>query len=343
MKKILLILILLLSIILIGCNRSEPEKEKSEIEIIGKKEEENIVEKKEGIPSPLSGIYAPEEKVKRRPVAVMFDNHPSARWQAGLSQAEIIYEFLVEAPYTRYMGIYLINDPEEIGPIRSSRPYFVTTLLEYDPIYVRVGGSVEAKKDIAVFNIADIDGLTSSNKVFYRKSNKKKPHNLYTNMDIIRRTQEERGYKLTGDFSGFKFYDDDTDIDGFEAKDITIQYNRENKTQYIYDEDKKIYIRFKDGKHHIDEYDNKQIIAKNIIVEEVNTKVIDNEGRLSIDLVGNGSGIYITNGKGKKITWTKSSRSDKARYYDEKGEEIVLNPGVTWIQVTISNPNINIK
>ncbi len=63
----------------------------------------------------------------------MFDNHPSARWQSGLSQAEIVYEFLVEAPYTRYMGIYLINEPELIGPIRSSRPYFITTLLEYDP------------------------------------------------------------------------------------------------------------------------------------------------------------------------------------------------------------------
>ena len=317
---------------------------KEEIVIIEEKEDvESIAEVKSGIPSPLSGIYAPEVKVNRRPVAVMFDNHPRARWQAGLAQAEIVYEFMVEAPYTRYMGIYLINDPEEIGPIRSSRPYFVTTLLEYDPVYVRVGGSVEAKNDIVAFKIADIDGLTSSGKVFYRKSNKKKPHNLYTNMEVIRSTQAERGYKLNGDYSGFKFYDDDTDIVGFEAKDITIQYNGENKTQYIYDKDKKIYIRYKDGKQHIDEFDNSRIVAKNIIVEEANTKVIDKEGRLSIDLIGDGNGIYITNGKGIKITWSKNSRSEKVRYYDENGEEIILNPGVTWIQVTMSNPRINIK
>ena len=40
----------------------------------------------------------------------MFDNHPKARWQSGISQAEIVYEFMVEAPYTRYMGIFLAND-----------------------------------------------------------------------------------------------------------------------------------------------------------------------------------------------------------------------------------------
>ena len=344
MKKILLIILLLLPVILIGCNRNEQEEEKEEIIIIDEKEdEESEVEEKSGIPSTLSGIYAPEEKVNRRPVAVMFDNHPRARWQGGLSQAEIVYEFMVEAPYTRYMGIYLINDPKEIGPIRSSRPYFVTTLLEYDPVYVRVGGSVQAKKDIISLKVADIDGLTSSGKVFYRKSHKRRPHNLYTTMDIIRSTQAERGYKLEGDYSGFKFYDDDTDIVGFKATNINIQYNGENKTQYVYDVDKKTYIRYKDGKPHIDEYDKSSIIAKNIIIEEANTKVIDKEGRLSIDLTGNGNGIYITNGIGQKITWTKGSRSEKTRFFDESGVEIVLNPGVTWIQVTNINPNVSIE
>ncbi len=111
-----------------------------------KKGEENTEIIIKGIPSPLSGIYADEEKINRRVVAVMFDNHPKARWQAGLKDAEIVYEFPVEAPYTRYLGLFLINDPESIGPIRSSRPYFVTKVLEYDAVYVRVGGSEQAKK-----------------------------------------------------------------------------------------------------------------------------------------------------------------------------------------------------
>ena len=176
MKKLFFLVIFL--VLLTGCRQHETKIIEEDIiekaEYIEEKIEEETEEKvkiKEGIPSPLSGIYAPEVKINRRPVAIMFDNHPRARWQSGLSQAEIVYEFLVEAPYTRYMGLFLINEPESIGPIRSSRPYFVTTLLEYDPIYVRVGGSPQAKKDIIQLKIADIDGLSSSNKVLWKNKN----------------------------------------------------------------------------------------------------------------------------------------------------------------------------
>ena len=162
MKKILL-LVLVLGIVITGCNK---EEEPTIIDVDTSNEvqnnEEPIVEEvKEGVPSPLSGMYAPEEVVNQRVVAVMFDNHPRARWQAGLKDAEIVYEFPVEAPYTRYIGLYLINSPESIGPIRSSRPYFVTKALEFDAVYVRVGGSEQAKKDSINLKIADIDGLTS--------------------------------------------------------------------------------------------------------------------------------------------------------------------------------------
>lgn len=301
---------------------------------------EVVVEKKEGIPSPLSGIYAKEELIKRRVVGVMFDNHPGARWQAGLKDAEIVYEFQVEAPYTRYLGLFLINEPESIGPVRSSRPYFVTKILEYDAVYVRVGGSEQAKKDIISNQVADIDGLSSSNKVFWRSSNKKMPHNLYTSMKVIRETQEQRKYNMTGQYETFIFEEKDRDILGYNAKKIKIDYKSGNLTDYQYDEDKKLYKRQKDGKDHIDESDKSQITAKNIIIQEVNTKTIDNEGRLDITLVGKGIGKYITNGIGTDIIWVKNDRKSKTYYTDVDGVEITLNPGVTWVQMV--NPKTSI-
>ena len=346
--KVKIIVVLILCILLLSsCGKEEIENPPviEEEEDIVQEETEKPVEKKEGIPSSLSGKYALEEKVNRRPVAIMFDNHPRARWQSGLSQAEIVYEFMVEPPYTRYMGIYLIEDPKSIGPIRSSRSYFVTTLLEYDPIYVRVGGSPQAKKDIAALKVADIDGLSSSPKVFWRNKsvNKKAPHNLYTSMEVIRETQKERGYKLTGDYKGFKFNEEDKDIDGYPANKIFINYNKNNNTIYNYDEKEKNYTRMKDGKNHIDEFDKSPIIAKNIIIQEVKTKTIDKEGRLELDLIGEGKGKYITNGKGMDINWVKKSRSGKTYYYNKNGEEIILNSGVTWIQIVNVNPDITIE
>ncbi len=346
-----ILLFIILSIFLLSSCKKELPMEDEIVEIVEEEEspegeaEEEEIEEKEGIPSPLSGIYAPEEKVNRRPVAIMFDNHPRARWQAGLSQAEIVYEFMVEAPYTRYMGIFLINEPESIGPIRSSRPYFVTALLEYDPVYVRVGGSPEAKRYIANLKIADIDGLSTSNKVLWknREVNKKAPHNTYTSMEAIRKTQVERGYRLFGEYEGFKFNEEDRDIDGYSAKEIIIRYFKDNTTTYSYDPKEKVYYRKKDGQVHIDELDNSNIIAKNIIIQEAKTRIIDNEGRLAIELVGEGKGKYITNGRAMDIKWIKKSRNSKTYYYDENGKEILLNPGVTWIQVVKTEPDIIIE
>lgn len=329
---------MLIAIIGTGCKKTpvdetvvvENNKEVEEVD------EEVIIEElpvKEGIPSPLSGIYFPEEKVNRRPIAIMFDNHHRARWQAGLKDAEIVYEFLVEAPYTRYMGIYLVNEPESIGPIRSARPYFIATALEYDGIYVHVGGSTQALSDIKTLKVADIDGLTSSNKVFWRKSHKKAPNNLYSSMEALRKTQEERKFKDMGDYTPFKFKEDESDIEGSIANKLTILYRKNNTTEYNYDEEKKLYVRTKDGELHIDEIDSTPIVAKNIIIQEAKTKVLDNEGRLEIQLVGEGKGKYITHGNAIEIKWVKESKKTKTIYYTLEGEELVLNPGVTWIQV----------
>ncbi|WFA09554.1 DUF3048 domain-containing protein [Tissierella sp. Yu-01] len=350
MKKLLFIIIIAM-ITLTGCKKDKGEptivqvdKEESEgTEKTDEIEEPIDAPVQKGIPSPLSGIYAAEELVNQRIVAVMFDNHPRARWQAGLKDAEIVFEFPVEAPYTRYLGLYLINSPESIGPIRSSRPYFVTKVLEFDAVYARVGGSEQAKADIRKFKIADIDGLTSSSKVFWRKSHKKAPNNLYSSIEVIRETQKERGYNLTGSYEGFKFYTADTNIEGYTANSVLINYIQNNTTKYVYDSDKKVYNREKDGKLHIDESDESVITAKNIIIQEAKIRVIDNEGRLDVGLVGEGNGKYITNGVGMDIKWKKDSRDSKTYYYDINGNEIQLNPGNTWIQIVDINPSIIIE
>lgn len=296
-----------------------------------------------GIPSPLSGTYEEEDKINRRPVAVMFDNDPKARWQAGLSQAEIIYEFLVEPPYTRYMGIFLLNEPNLIGPVRSARPYFIGTLLAYDPLYVHVGGSEAAKADVKKYKVADIDGLYSG--AFWRntKTGKRAPNNMYISMDGIRKEQKRLKYKETADIKGFSFNDKDTDIEGTQAIEVLIKYYPNNTTKYEYDCENKVYKRYKDGKLHIDEADEKPILAKNIIIQEAKTKIIDSEGRMEIQVIGEGKGIYFTNGKYQKITWRKESLEDQTKFFDQKGNEVKLNPGVTWIQFTEPDPDIEIK
>ena len=69
----------------------------------------------------------------------------------------------------------------------------------------------------------------------------------------------------------------------------------------------------------------------------------ENKGRQDINTVGSGSGKYITNGKSMDIKWSKSSRKSKTVYTDTSGKEIVLNPGITYIQIIPATSTITIK
>ncbi|AFS78819.1 hypothetical protein DUF3048 [Gottschalkia acidurici 9a] len=339
---LLIILFILSSVVTYGILKIKDKSSEGDLTLIMPDEEIKDIEenKKEIIQSPFSGVEIEKEILEKRPVAVMFDNHPRARWQAGLSKAEIVYELPAEEPYTRYIGIYLINDPEVIGPVRSTRPYFVETIVQYDPLYVRCGGSEDGKEYVRRYGIADIDGLTSS--AFWRSKNKKAPHNLYISMENIRKEQTKLNYSKNGNYYGYNFNEKDTDIEGQNGENIIINYNKSNSTKYIYDSGQKVYERYKDGKLHIDEADNTTIKAKNIIIQEVTSKIIDNEGRKKINVVGSGKATYITDGKAKDITWRKRSANDKTTYYDELGVELTFNPGVTWIQVVPTGTHIEI-
>ncbi|MDD2396880.1 MAG: DUF3048 domain-containing protein [Sedimentibacter sp.] len=322
----------------------EPEKIVPEIEDEPEEIEEEIDPNM--VVSQLDGLrYYPEE-LSKRPVAVSIDNHPRARWQAGLSQAEIVYEVEVEHPFTRYLCIFLAKEPERIGPVRSARPYLIYYALEYDGIFVHVGGSEDAFAEIRRLSAADVDGLYSGAMWRYNDTGKYAPHNMYTTLESIRDEAEYYGYRTEAEYEGYMFKEKDEilseNFDINSAKEVNIVYNDYNTTDYIYEEENSLYLRFKDEEEHIDELDKKQITAKNIIAIETSKTVLDNEGRLFLGTIGQGNGIYITNGESIPITWEKASEKDKLRFYSGD-EELVLNPGNTWIQVVNSLDRITIK
>ena len=51
-------------------------------------------------------------------------------------------------------------------------------------------------------------------------------------------------------------------------------------------------------------------------------------------------GYYITGGKAIHITWEKESDFAPTKYYDDNGNEIVLNPGKTFIAIAQEGRNV---
>ena len=88
-----------------------------------------------------------------RPIAVMIDNHRGAWPQAGLNKTYLVYEIIVEGGETRLMALFKGKDVDVVGPVRSSRHYFLDYAMENDAIYAHYGWSPKAKNDIKHLNI----------------------------------------------------------------------------------------------------------------------------------------------------------------------------------------------
>jgi hypothetical protein len=73
--------------------------------------------------NPLTGLKVSNPALlERRPMAVKVANLPrSYRPQWGLSLADIVYEYYTEEGTTRFVALFLGNDAQTVGPIRSAR------------------------------------------------------------------------------------------------------------------------------------------------------------------------------------------------------------------------------
>lgn len=270
-----------------------------------------------------------------RPIAVMIDNdNESARPQLGLESAYMVYEMVVEGGATRFMALFKSADLEKIGPIRSSRHYFLDYALENDAIYVHAGWSNKAAAEISSRGVNNINGLTES--IFWRDSTYDRSwHNLYTGLNRVSELADTKKYRRTSDVKLLSYREKDETPTGEDAQGLTIPYANFYKVSFQYNPETKLYERFVNGKPHMSQT-GEQLTAKNILVYSL-TNVPLNDGinatRQDLKNVGSGTGYYLTEGKAVEINWSKSDRSAQTAYTTKDGEKLVVNPGNTYIEI----------
>lgn len=290
------------------------------------------------------GFIIPDSSV--RPVAVMIDNQGDRVLpQGGISQAQIVYEILTEYNITRYMALFWNTMPEMIGPVRSSRHYFLDFAMEYDAIYTHYGGSDYAYADIPKLRINNIDGMVHG-RAFWDITND--PNNWQDSFTSGERITSEiaRLKYATKPVKAFPFkYNEDLVIPsgGQTAVDIFIKFANSGSSTcgYLYDKNKMLYKRIRMGEPQIERNTNDFVWVGNIIVLEMASERISNDKYLRINLhdVGTGEGWYITGGKAVKIKWAKSKRDAQTVYTTESGDPITLNRAQTWIEIV---PNLSL-
>jgi len=299
-------------------------------------DEEIIEEEKER--SLINGIEC--DNAKKRPFAVMLAGDLEAWPLSGISQADLVLEMpVVTGGITRYLAVYVCNEPEEIGSVRSARHDFIPLAMGFDAIFAHWGGSHFALDKLNNKIMDNINALYLDGTVFYRKPGFLKPHDGFTNIQKMEEYSERIGYRMESRFEGYKFYDDESPID--KNGKLSIGYPFKYKVEYEYSFKENSYLRFKGGEEDTDKLTLKQITAKNVAIIFAASRQIEGQYN-DMDIEGEGGAIVYQNGREIKGKWKKDKTDMKSKlyFYNEAGEEIKFVPGQIWIQVVQPNQKV---
>lgn len=320
----------------------------------GKEEVEKKVPKRKKVVEEEEKINIVDLNSNSRPYAVMINNNVSVwGYQAGLQDAYITYEIIVEGGITRMMALFKDQDTARIASVRSARHYYLDYVLENDAIYAHIGWSPQAQNDISSLKINAINADNSSAFTWDNSLRKiAKEHRAYTTIDKLKSATNKKNYRTTTDKGLLLTYQaKPLNLENFEgaipANTVRIPYSRTHLTSFGYDAESKVYKRYQNNVEHKDYITGAQYTAKNIITYKVHNYALNDgsgKDRQGLNNIGSGEGYFISEGYAIPITWQKTSRSSKTIYrVKTTGKELVVNDGNTFIEIQPDNQALTIE
>lgn len=304
---------------------------------------------------PLTGAPAfARGQIKARPYIVMIDNHPDAYPQVGLDHAAVVFEALAEYGITRFEAVFVPGispDAARIGPVRSTRAYFVQWAMGMRALYAHAGGSPDGLSLAASTDkIINLDALANGDSgapYFYRSKDRVAPHNLYTTSKLMEQAMADHG---ASDFAdpemGFLFKEDAPAAQRPDSQRIDYFFlYKQFPVAWTYDAKTNGYYRLWLGKPALDQATGKQLWTKNILVMEVPERPIagDDHARIEQDVIGEGKAQVYLDGTERDITWRKDAPEAPLRFYDADGSEVKLNAGPAWIVALPALDHVTVK
>lgn len=295
-----------------------------------------VTDQTKTVPSTLTGLPVDPSVNKRTVTGIMVENSPQARPQSGLSQAGVVFEAIAEGGVTRFLALYQDTAPDNVGPIRSARPYFEQWALGFDAGYAHVGGSPEALADIKAWHVRDLDQFANSGS-YHRVSSRAAPHNVYTSIAALNQLEVQKGYD-TSKYSGFvrkkKAVPDKKVPPAAKTINLTLSGPLYN-VHYDYDAATNSYARSVGGAAHIDANTGKPIKPAVVValVMPYSLGALDSSGAYysNYGTIGSGPAYVFQDDQVITGTWTKASDTAQFSFKDASGKIIRLNPGQTWL------------
>ncbi len=302
--------------------------------------------------NPLTGLEVEDPSLlERRPLMIKVANLPREyRPQWGLSLADHVYEYYIEEGTTRFAAIFLGNNAEMVGPIRSGRFFDHRLLQMYKPNFAFGSADYRVRNLLFNQNYADRLIIESACPPMCRYE----PNGVnYLMADTAGLTDWINQKNVPGgngrqNLDGFRFLYDLSEK-GTAANQIFIRYSGAIYNRWDYDYQTGKYSRYSDTQNDFDgtqaiyapltdRLTEQPITADNVVVIYITHQYFSVTPEI-VDIVASGPGeaYLFRDGEMFELTWYRNAIDQLFTLVGPDGEIFPLKPGNTWFEVVGSS------
>jgi len=287
---------------------------------------------------------------RNRPLAISVSNQRGAlptNATNGISQADIVYEILVEGGITRFVAIFQdFSNVGVVGSIRSARHYMVQIAEAYDAIFLHAGGSPLGYEEIENRNITNLDEVSGLRAQVFRRDINRIPghtvlqyHSCVTSGASVAQWMPGFDIRKTHEF-GFRqrmnFTDDPIPF-GQNAREVGVRFSAAKDSIFIYEEMQGLYYMAQFDSFFTDVNNGAPVTFTNLLIIEMPISDLVGHGagagRQDMSTVGSGNGYFMSEGRIARINWYRPDKSSQFIFAYESGLEIELGRGKTYIGI----------
>ena len=305
--------------------------------------------------NPLTGRPPSDpELMNRRPLAIKVANFPRYnRPQGGLTLADNIYEYYIEAGLTRFIAVFYGNNSEWVGPVRSGR-YFDEHIQRMYHAYLvfkfadkRVETHLETTPDVAPFLVVPSIGSCPP---FLLRPNRdvEAYNNSYFNMLRWDECVTKNGLENDQQMIRIGFFSESVLGSQLRGTRMYTSYSADSYNYWDYEPETKQYIRYQElsdnrnGKPEsykvlTDFVTGEAVHAANIVFLLVHhnfSNTFDEEDEVyQIDMVDSGEAYVFRDGVGIPARWIRTNQDQPLLLTTLNGAPIYFRPGITFYEV----------
>ncbi len=286
--------------------------------------------------NPLTGLDNLDlGKENLRPVAIMINNiNVAQEVQAGVGNADIVYETEVEGGITRLLAVFKdASTIGNIGTIRSARYPYIDLALGHDAIYIHHGQDpTYAAPYLSSSGVADfrIDAPFA----YRHKNGKAYEHTLYSSGEKILAGIEANKFRTTTDktanFANFRKEADCTAPSYAAASKAEVKFSNYATSVFTYNEQTGLYTKTSKAINNKDYFTGEAYNFKNVFILSTNISAYPDGYHMRVALES-GSGYYMSAGGYEPIRWVKGSGSASFKFYAQDGSELQVNAGNSYV------------